>query len=153
MATAASGRTGYYDARPSGELGGAGAGLIGRIVGSVKDACQGACSGFLGMLGALHMTSATGEVVTLSSQFGFLDTLWASISTNGLAGPIELIGGLALFLAARRSLSRMVGLLGFIAFMVAYVQGYTVSDMILTLSSILESAAGILQSLPVAQSA
>lgn len=153
MATAARGRTGYYDARPAGEYGGFSGGLLGRFIGSLKDMCQGACSGFLGMIGAMHMTSTGGEIATLSSNVDFLDTLWASLSANGLAGPIELIAGLAMFLAARRAMSRMIGLLGFIAFMVAYAQGYTLSDMILALSSLLESASGILQSLPATQSA
>lgn len=153
MATAARGRTGYYDARPAGEYGGFSGGIVGRFVGSLKDACQGACSGLLGMLGAMHMTNTGGEIATLSSDIDILDTVWASLSANGLAGPIELIAGLAMFLAARRAMSRMIGLLGFIAFMVAYAQGYTLSDMILALSSLLESASGILQSLPATQSA
>lgn len=153
MATAARGRTGYYDARPAGEYGGLNGGLIGRFFGSVKDICQGACSGFLGMLGAMHMTSGSGEFASLSSEIDFLDTLWGSLSANGLAGPIELFGGVALFLAARRAMSRMIGLIGFIAFMVAYAQGYSISDMILALSSVLETVSGALQSLPVTESA
>lgn len=152
MASAARGRTGYYDARPAGEYSSFGGGLIGRFVGSIKDVCQGACSGFLGMIGAMHMTSGTGEFAHLSSEIDFLDTLWASLSANGLAGPIELVAGIAMFFAARRAMSRMVGLIGFIAFMVAYVQGYSISDMILALSSILETLSGVLRSLPVTES-
>ncbi len=152
MATSASGRTGFFSTKPAGEFVGFDSGLIGQFIGSTKDACQGACAGFLGMLGALHMSSETSGISTLSSQFSFLDTLWASISANGLAGPIELLGGLALFLAARRVVSRMIGLLGFIAVMAAYAQGYSVSDMILALSSLLEGASEVLQSLPIVQS-
>lgn len=152
MAIAARGRTGYYDARPAGEYGGFNGGLIGGLIGSLKDICQGACSGFLGMLGAMHMTSSTGEFATLSSEIDFLDTIWASLSANGLAGPIELIGGIALFFAARRAMSRMIGLIGFIAFMVAYAQGYSINDMILALSSGLEMLSGALQSLPTTES-
>ena len=153
MTTKVNGRTGFFNTKPAGEFGGFDGGLVGQLIGSIKDACQGACAGFLGMLGALHMSSETSGISTLSSQFGFLDTLWASISANGLAGPIELFGGLALFLAARRVVSRMIGLLGFIAVMAAYAQGYTISDMILSLSSLLEGASVVLQSLPIVQSA
>ncbi len=152
MAIATRGRTGYYDARPAGEYGGFNGGLIGSIIGSIKDVCQGACSGFLGMLGAMHMTSGSGEFATLSSEIDVLDTLWGSLAANGLAGPIELIGGVALFLAARRAMSKMIGLVGFIAFMVAYAQGYSVNDMILMLSSVLETLSGALRSLPVTES-
>ena len=63
-----------------------------------------------------------------------------------------MLGGMALFLAARRVVSRMVGLLGFIAFMAAYAQGYSLSDMILALSSLLDEASVVLQSLPIVQS-
>ncbi len=152
MAASANGRSGFYSTKPDGEFVGFDGGLLRQLIGSAKDACQGACAGFLGMLGALHMSSETSGVSTLSSQFSFLNTLWASISANGLAGPIELLGGLALFLAARRVVSRMVGLLGFIAFMAAYAQGYSLSDMILGLSSLLEGASVVLQSLPIVQS-
>ncbi len=152
MATATKGKAGYYDARPAGEFGGFEGGLIGRFLGSVKDICQGAGSGFLGMLGAMHMTSGSAEFATLSSEIDFLDTLWASLSANGLAGPIELFGGVALFLAARRAMSRMIGLIGFIAFMVAYAQGYSISDMILALSSLLETVSGALRSIPITES-
>jgi len=152
MASPARGRTGYYDARPAGEYGGFNGGPIAGLIGSFKDICQGACSGFLGMIGAMHMTSGTGEFATLSSEIDFLDTLWGSLVSNGLAGPIELIGGVTLFLAARRAMSRMIGLIGFIAFMVAYAQGYSISDMILAVSSILETVSGALRSSLVTES-
>ena len=152
MTTKVSDKTGFFDTRSTGYRFGIDGGLLGQLIGSVKDTCQGACAGFLGLLGTLHMSSESSGVSTLSSQIPFLDMLWASISANGLAGPIELLGGLALFLTARRVVSRMVGLLGFIAFIAAYAQGYSIGDMVLGLSAWLETASVALQSLPIAQS-
>ncbi|MHA7872414.1 MAG: hypothetical protein ACX939_08700 [Hyphococcus sp.] len=134
-----------YDVRPAGEY--YHAGPFGGVIGAVKDVCQGACSGFLGLLGAKHMTSTPEGFTALESNIGMIDVVWKSLSTNGLAGPIELLGGLVLFFAARRTLARTLGLVGFIAFIAAYAHGYTLSDMIAALSVLLEKAAHVLQTL------
>lgn len=81
-----------------------------------------------------------------------LDSLWTSLSANGMAGPVELLGGIALFLAARRTISRTFGLLAFIIFAAAIANGYTLSDMLSLLSNFLEGAAGVVDSIPAAES-
>ena len=140
-----------YDVRPTGEHGGLMSGPFGNLLGIVKDSCQGACAGFLAMLGATHLSTAAGGVGSLSSEIGMLDAVWQSLALNGLAGPVEVLGGIVLFFAARRTISRTIGLLGFIGVLAAYANGYSTNDMIFLLSEILERASGLLQSIPVVE--
>lgn len=153
MATAVRGAGGRYDVRPAGEQGSFYGGPLGGLFGMGKDVCQGACAGFLSLMGATHLTGAQSSFGTVGSNIDFLDQVWASLSANGLAGPVELLGGIALFLAARRTISRTVGLLGFVAMVVAYANGYSFADMISALSDLLQGAAGVLDSIPVTEQA
>ena len=91
------------------------------------------------------MTGAPAGFADLHSEVAWLDSIWSSFSAGGLAGPVELIGGLVLFFAARRTIARTFGLLLFIAFVVAYANGYSATDMLRFLSSMLASAAGALE--------
>lgn len=136
MARAVAGSGPTYDVRPAGETPG-----FGSLFGICKDGLQGACSGLLGLLGATHMTGAPTGFAELHSEVPWLDAVWSSISAGGLAGPVELLGGIALFFAARRTVSRTVGLLLFIGFIVAYVNGYSASDMLTAVSEILATVA------------
>ena len=153
MATAIFGKGAAYDVRPAGEHAVGLSGPIGGLIGMIKDALQGACSGLLSLLGATHMTGTPGGLGTLHSEIDVLDGIWQSISAGGLAGPVELLGGIALFFAARRTISRTAGLLAFIAFIAAYSNGYSVNDMLTVLANLLEGAAGALQSIPTAETA
>lgn len=153
MATAIFGRGAAYDVRPTGEYAGFLSGPVRGLMGMFKDATQGACSGLLSFLGAMHITGVETGVGTLRSEIGFLDDIWQSVSAGGMAGPVELFAGAALFFAARRTISRTLGLLLFVGFIAAYANGYSAADMLKTLSNLLQTAAGALDSLPAAQSA
>ncbi len=140
MASTVQGRGAHYDVRPAGEHPG-----VGGLFGFCKDGVQGACAGLLGLLGATHMTGAPAGFAELHSNIPWLDTIWSSISAGGLAGPVELLGGVALFFAARRTIARLLGLLLFIAFITAYANGYSASDMLSFLANVLVQAAGALE--------
>lgn len=143
MASILFGKTSAYAAQPyaAAPIGSP----IGGLVGFFKDAVQGACSGLLALLGATHMTGAPEGFAEIRSNVPLLDGMWESISAGGLAGPVEMLGGVALFLAARRAIARTCGLLLFIGFVFAYAQGYTLSDILMALSSVIGDAAGALQ--------
>lgn len=136
MASAVRGRGAAYDVRPESESPG-----LGGIVGSCKDALQGACSGLLGLLGATHMTGAPTGFAELHSEIAWIDGIWSAFSAGGLAGPVELIGAVALFFAARRTVSRTIGLLLFVGFVTAYSNGYSASEMLSALSDLLAGLA------------
>ena len=114
---------------------------IGGLLGILKDAFQGACSGLLGLLGATHMTGAPVGFAELNSAIPWVDAVWGSISAGGLAGPAELLGAATLFFATRRTISRTVGLLLFIGFIAAYSNGYSASQMLIALSDLLAGLA------------
>jgi len=147
------GRGAAYDVRPAGESGIGFAGPFAGLIGFVKDAIQGSCSGLLALVGASQLTGASVGIATVGSEIESLNGLWQSLSASGLAGPVELFAGVVLFFAARRTIARTVGLIAFIAFVVAYAQGYTATDMLGVASSLLESVAALLQSIPVGANA
>ena len=147
MATAIRGRGAAFDVQPVGEFSGPFNGPIAGIAAFIKDTVQGSCAGLLSLLGATHMTGAPTGFASLGSEIEGLNGIWQTIAANGLVGPVELIGGVALFLAARRTVARTLGLLGFIAFMAAYANGYTLPDILSAVSGALEYAAGILNAL------
>ena len=153
MAIALGGAGSRYDVKPTKESRGIFGGPLGGFSGICKDTSQGACAGFLSLIGATHLTGGASAFGASGSNIGFIDNIWTSLSANGMAGPGELLGGIALFLAARRTISRTVGLLAFIVFAVAIANGYTLADMLGMLSSFLESAAGVVESIPVGESA
>jgi len=136
MASIVRGGGAAYDVRPSGEH----AGLRG-LFGFCKDGFQGACAGLLGLLGATHMTGAPEGFAELHSNVAWLDNIWGAFSAGGLAGPVELLGGIALFFAARRPIARVLGLLLFVGFVTAYANGYALSDMLAALANALSLAA------------
>lgn len=140
MASIVRGRGAQYDVRPAGEHSG-----VRGLFGFCKDGFQGACAGLLGLLGATHMTGAPAGFAELNSNIAWLDTIWGSLSANGLAGPAEFLGGLALFFAARRTIARTLGLLLFVGFVAAYANGYSATDMLRFLSDMLGRAAGALE--------
>ncbi len=151
MAIAIRGAGARFDVKPAGENRGAYGGPAAGLFGISKDACQGACAGFLSLIGATHLTGGTSAFGVSGSNIGFLDNIWTTLSANGMAGPVELLGGVALFLAARRTISRTFGLLAFIIFAAAIANGYTVADMLSMTSDFLKGAAGVLESIPVAE--
>ncbi|MEX6633954.1 hypothetical protein [Hyphococcus lacteus] len=141
-----------YDVRPEGEYRSNWGGSIGGISASFKDASQGACAGFLSLMGVTHLSGGEG-LGAVSSNIGFLDQIWSSLSVNGMAGPVELMAGVALFLAARRTISRTLGLIAFIGFIAAYANGYDASDMLDLVSRFLKTAAGALEQIPTTETA
>lgn len=153
MVMAILGNGAAYDVRPTGEHAGFLSGPVNGPIGMVKDAMQGACAGLLSFLGAMHLTGVERGAGTLRSEIDFLDNIWQSVSVGGLAGPIELLGGAALFFAARRTISRTLGLLLFVGFIAAYANGYSAADMLNALSGLLQGAAGVLDSILVSESA
>ncbi len=152
MAFAVKGAGSRYDVKPAGENRGAFGKPLSGFSGICKDTSQGACAGFLSLIGATHLTGGTSAFGASGSNIGFLDNIWTTLSANGMAGPVELLGGIALFLAARRTVSRTFGLMAFIVFAAAIANGYTVSDILGMLSSFLERAASVVDSIPVGES-
>jgi len=112
----------------------------------LKDAMQGAGAGFLSLTGATSI--ANGQPVTAAGDFGLLGEVFPSLAASGLTGPLQLVGGVILFLAARRTISRTAGLMGFVAFLAAYANGYSLADMLTAASDFLEGAAGVLEPIP-----
>ncbi len=149
MALAVRGKGAAYDVRPAGERSFGFVGPFAGLIGFIKDAIQGSCSGLLTLVGVSQLSGASGGFATVGSEIESLDGLWQTLSTTGLAGPVELFAGVVLFFAARRTIARTLGLLVFIAGVAAYAQGYTATDMLSALSWLLENAAVILQSLSV----
>lgn len=141
-----------YDVRPAMEQGSPWGGPLTGIAAMGKDACQGACAGFLSLIGATHLTSGPSVFGELTSANGMFDQVWSALAANGMSGPIELLGGIALFFAARRTVSRTIGLVAFIAFVAAYANGYTLADIAGVASTLLESVAGALDAIPAAES-
>ena len=69
------------------------------FLGNCKDATQGACAGLLGLLGAIHMTEAPTLLTSHDGAWGSMGTLLERMAHGGLAGPVELLGAIVLFLA------------------------------------------------------
>lgn len=137
-----------YDVRPAGERFGA----VGGAAGISKDALQGAGAGLLALIGATQLTGGEAFIAG-GSNIDMLNQLWASLSGTGLTGPAQMLAGVALFLAARRTVSRTAGLLAFIAIAAAYANGMSLPDMAAALSGMLKGAAGALDSIPAVQQA
>ncbi|MEM9494635.1 MAG: hypothetical protein AAGA09_01430 [Pseudomonadota bacterium] len=113
--------------------------------GFCKDTMQGACAGILALLGAQHTAgAATTPMAAPGGGLPSLGPILENLSMGGLAGPLELMGGVALFLAARRTIARTIGLVGFIAILVAYMNGYDFTQMLAALSDILQRVAGFI---------
>ena len=140
-----------YDVRPSGEFKGFYGGPLGGFVATIKDAMQGAGAGFLSLTGAT--TIASGDTMAMAGDLGVLGQLWPALATNGMSGPVQLVAGVLLFLAARRTISRTAVLMLFIACVAGYANGYTLADMLSGASAVLDGAAGALESIPAEQSA
>lgn len=151
MANAIRGRGAVYDVRPEGEhfYGGPISGLIGFFM----DTAKGACAGLLTLLGGTHMMGSV-NAQQLAAPVGLesITTLLQQFSMGGFSGPVELLGGIVLFLTARRTIARTLGLLAFIAMVVAYTQGYTLVDLLPLLSSLFTGAAGALDQFAATQS-
>ena len=124
---------------------------LGNVIGSIKDACQGACAGFLSMIGATHLTTEASLFGEIGSDVDFLDRIWNSIAVNGMAGPVELLAGFVMFFAARRTVSRTIGLLVFIGFIAAYSNGYSAAEVLTFASDWLAKLALVLEPISVAE--
>ncbi|MEM9014105.1 MAG: hypothetical protein AAGB02_03255 [Pseudomonadota bacterium] len=118
-------------------------GPIFNLFGFCKDTMQGVCAGILATLGAAHMVTQP-NVSIASSEPGAvsLNAVLENIAMGGLTGPIEILGGLALFFAARRPLARTLGVLAFIGFLWAYTNGYGVAELLPILSALFLQFAG-----------
>ncbi|PQA85484.1 hypothetical protein [Hyphococcus luteus] len=151
MTTAIRGAGARYDVRPARANGSLYGGPLGALACMVKDCAQGAGAGFLSLTGATSI--ASGQPMTATGDFGLLGAVFPSLASSGLTGPLQLVGGVLLFLAARRTVSRTTGLLAFVAFLAAYANGFTLADMLTAASNALEGAAGALDTIPVAEAA
>ena len=143
MTSAVTGRGAAYDVTPSGEF--AYGAPIGGLIGFFVDAVRGACSGLLALLGGTHITGTASTITPAGAGFDALPQILEQFSAGGLAGPAELLAGIVLFMTARRTIARTLGLLAFIAFTVAYVNGYSLVDMLTALSDFLAAVAGRLE--------
>ncbi len=148
MNTAIRGAGARYDIRPAKAEGSYYGGPLAGLACMIKDAAQGAGAGFLSLTGATSI--ASGETMTATGDLGLLGAVFPSLASSGLTGPMQLVGGVILFLAARRTISRTAGLMAFIAFLAAYANGVTVADMLTAASYALEQAAA---AFPVAEAA
>lgn len=146
MANAIIGAGSRYDVRPTTGNGGVYGGPLGSLACMLKDCAQGAGAGFLSLTGATSI--ASGQPVTATGDLGLLGAVFPSLASSGLTGPLQLIGGVILFLAARRTISRTTGLLAFVAFLAAYANGFTLADILTAASDVLEGAAGALDTIP-----
>ena len=146
MATALRGAGARYDIRPARADGSYYGGPLAGLACMIKDAAQGAGAGFLSLTGATSI--ASGEPITAAGNFGLLGEVFPSLAASGMTGPLQLVGGVILFLAARRTVSRTAGLMAFIAFLAAYANGYSLADILTAASDALEGAAGVLEPIP-----
>ena len=149
MAIAVKGAGARYDVRPARADGSPYGGPLTGLACMIKDAMQGAGAGFLSLTGATSI--ASGETMTAAGDLGMLGAVFPSLAGSGLTGPLQLVGGVILFLAARRTISRTAGLMGFLAFLAAYANGYSLADMLSVASDVLEGAAGVLEPIPAAE--
>lgn len=138
-----------YDVRPARADGSPYSGPLTGLACMIKDAMQGAGAGFLSLTGATSI--ASGQPMTAAGDLGLLGEVFPSLAASGLTGPLQLMGGVILFLAARRTISRTAGLMGFLAFLAAYANGYSLADMLSVASDVLEGAAGVLEPIPAAE--
>ena len=140
MARAITGRGASYDIRPDGE--GAYGGPIGNLVGFAMDATRGACAGLLTLLGGVHMTgNLSAQQAVAPPGLEPFAAVVQQFSMHGVSGPAELIGGIVLFLTARRAIARTLGVLVFIGLLFAYSQGYSLADIASYVWSVLSAAA------------
>lgn len=149
MAIAVKGAGARYDVRPARADGSPYGGPLTGLACMIKDAMQGAGAGFLSLTGATSI--ASGQPMTAAGDLGLLGEVFPSLAASGLTGPLQLVGGVILFLAARRTISRTAGLMGFLAFLAAYANGYSLADMLSVASDVLEGAAGVLEPIPAAE--
>lgn len=140
-----------YDVRPASGFNSLYGGPLGGLAAMIKDAAQGAGAGFLSLTGATSI--ASGETMAATGDLGILGELWPALASNGMSGPVQLVGGVLLFLAARRTISRTAGLMIFLACVIGYSNGYTLADMLNGASVVLQGAAGALESIPAAENA
>jgi hypothetical protein len=145
MASAIFGNSPAYDDRTNSGHGGVIGGPLGGLFGFFRDGIQGASAGLLSLMGATQLTDGVGGAAILNSPIGALDGIWGSVADGAIAGPVALFGGVGLFLAARRTIARTLGLMLFISFIAAYANGYRLEDMISALSAAIESGAGALE--------
>ena len=146
MTIAVRGAGARYDVRPARADGSPYGGPLTGLACMIKDAMQGAGAGFLSLTGATSI--ASGETMTAAGDLGMLGAVFPSLAQSGLTGPLQLVGGVILFLAARRTISRTAGLMGFLAFLAAYANGYSLADVLSAASDVLEGAAGVLEPIP-----
>lgn len=149
MTIAVKGAGARYDVRPARADGSPYGGPLTGLACMIKDAMQGAGAGFLSLTGATSI--ASGQPMTAAGDLGLLGEVFPSLAASGLTGPLQLVGGVILFLAARRTISRTAGLMGFLAFLAAYANGYSLADMLSVASDVLEGAAGVLEPIPAAE--
>ena len=145
MTSAIRGRGAAFDVSPTDEQAFGIGGPLGGIVGFITDATRGACSGLLALMGGAHITGTASTITPQGSGLSYLTSILEQFSYSGIAGPVEVLGGIALFLTARRVLARTLGLLLFIGLLAGYANGYSLADMLGILSTALQAAAGFLE--------
>lgn len=108
---------------------------------------QGAAAAYLAFTGSSTMMSPAAAANGQSApvvDFSSLNGIAESLATGGLNGQMQILGALALFLAAGPCVARFVGLLLFAGAIFLYTQGVSFEDMGLFAGQLLErfSAAG-----------
>lgn len=96
---------------------------------------QGACAGLLTFLGATHLIAWFNADETALASIANpgvtdFDGMIQGFAAGGLPGMIEIMGAAALFLNAGRGIGRVVGLMGFVALVMAHANGITHEDLL-----------------------
>ncbi len=144
---------GAYEAPPRG----AGRALRGPLA-FVKNAAQGACSGLLTLLGALHLSEgvtpdSAGFAALTNLDAATLDRVVVNFLDGGVPGAIEIIGAGALFMNAGRGWARVLGLAGFVALALAHANGVDHAELVERLSELYEAARSAVHRIETARSA
>ncbi|MEQ8178081.1 MAG: hypothetical protein RIC52_09120 [Amphiplicatus sp.] len=117
----------------------------GRMLNVIRKFGQGAGAAYLAFAGSSTMISpAQAGQAPPVIDFTSLNGIAESLATGGLNGPLQVIGALALFLAAGPCIARFIGLALFACAIFLYTQGVSIEDMGLFVGHLLErlSAAG-----------
>ena len=153
MATTYSRRNAVYEGRPVQEFDRHRNRPVRGLAGFLFDCSRGACAGLLTLLGGLHIIQGQAAETLTSAPATSMAGVLEKFAAGGLTGPIELIAGVALFVTARPGMARLIGLLAFIGFVTAYVQGYNPQEILAIALSSIERIVDALQTTAIAESA
>ena len=91
------------------------------------------------------MTGTASTIAPQGTGIAYFTSILEQFSYGDFAGPAEMLGGIVLFLTARRTIARTLGLLLFIGVLTGYANGYNLVEMLTILSNFLGETARFLQ--------